>query len=329
MNVGLLRESPSNYKKLKELDDKTISKKGKSYTIDDILNNLDSINMGRAITTRDGALGPINKNIILSPYSSMYQIYSGNVLQSPNDKNMLTDLHKDRKIPRKRMMRHIGAIVKEFVNSEHQHFANVLCGLTQSNMYRIIMDYKRDCVQIAENRALLYDVDEELLLHTRFGCPDRLYPLSIERYNRFAREKYAKLKSPRFNKRFIDSIRFGGARIESTRKKVNLHGPSFEKLCTVERHIGFRRFKFLNNHVGISFEMDGGCFILHERKNGKQQHLWLLKQYRIKGSPLVLPRKKQKRDFDENIYDFNNPVYYGPGSRKRSEHIEIKEKVNG
>jgi len=332
--MNLIRETPVIKKNMAKLDDvdKQLTKR-KHYSLEDIINNIDTINMGRAILNRAKTSGLIDKEMFLNPYSymiildedtiSLFRI-DGTVKHYSNKKSDMRYIHGTK--PDRLIVQKVASTVKRFVNEEYDLFSNVLPGLTRVNMYSAIMDYKRKCIHKAEGRYLSSATDSVFGLGTGFGTTkDRLYPLSIERYNKFARDKYRELKSPRFKKRFIDSIRFGSSRILSRLVSCNPRGSNgtfhFKKLSVVERHLGLVQIIDSDKHSKLGFELDGGCYVLCKRNNGKRQHLWALHNYRVDGAPSI-NCSYRGRSIGKKSRSIKSNTYYGYGKEEMLKGIQ-------
>lgn len=281
------------------------SKEAKHYTIKDIMENLYLVNAGIAVVERGGH-EKITGSMLLSPYSLMHYDYSS----KGNRTYLKTTSGGKPKFIQKEMCR----ITKEFIEREFKYFEHVLYGLQKNNLYRIIYEHKRKGLRKYEQRRIERRIDRRPA-QSFSNKEDRLYPLSDEQYNKFARSMFRKHKAPRFGKHFIDGVKFGSSYVKYYKVGQQFNGVSRSQHSTMqitgvdERCFGLKLCRSKNNAVQLGYEVDDdGVFVIDTKHNGRRSHLWV-KLYGTNGrNPLFTGRGWRN-------------MFYGYGSKRRSKEL--------
>jgi hypothetical protein len=270
------------------------------YRFEDIISNIHLVNAAILITER-GEENTVDKSVLLNPYSSMendkglekrYGMGKDHALALADNKN-------------KMFSKVIANLVYKFVENYYQYFSHVFDGLTKANLYHAIYKYKMDCVKIRMNRNIDNNrAIEKPKSHNFSVNPDRLYPLSEERYQDFANRFYSKMKRPTFRKRFIDGIQFGNNKISYYEFKHG-EGRRAMRLIGVEKRVLGLSIIRHQEHTRLAISNEHGYFTCVARNKSKKQHLW----------ELTLPLNSKDRFFNSE-QQVKSRIYYGHGKKK-------------
>ena len=144
----------------------------------------------------------------------------------------------------------------------------VMEGLTQSNFFNIIFNAKRRGLERRHQRRISRE-DSEINYNFSYRS-DRIYPLSYNKYQQFAKKIYIKWKYPKIKKTFIDGVVFGEAKVAiiPTKFKVVSSGDNnqvnrsfiMSKRVVINRKVGLIQKK-INGIEKIVFQTEDSFFM--------------------------------------------------------------------